>query len=372
MEPRWSGAIRARCTLDHPARLGGRRCGLAGDRARCVCEENGHFGPSFLPDGDHFMYFARSVNPENHAIYVGSLNSKDRKLLLHASSTVRYVLPGYLLFHRAGTLMAQPFDVSRLELNGEAVPIAERVQFSQNFLNPAFAASDDGVLAYRRSSGGAPRTLVWVSRSGTEQALPAPQRAYQAARFSPDGTRLAVQIEEQGNQVWLYELGRETLTRLTFDASQNETPLWTADGKRIVFYSNKEGPLNLFWQMADGSGGFERLTTSANAHAPVSVSPDGALLAFTEAPGATRDIWVLRFSDVKRSPSSRRRRSRRRAVLSGWALDGVCIRRVGRPEIVRVPYPGPGGKWQVSTETGGQEPVWNRNGRDCSIEAATK
>ena len=148
-------------------------------------EENGHFSPSFLPDGNHFVYFARSVKPENNAIYVGSLNSKERKLLLHASSNAQYVPPRYLLFHRAGTLMAQPFDASRLELNGEAVPIAERVQFSANTFKAAFAASDNGVLAYRRSYEGAPRTLVWVSRSGSGASL----YARLSARTSRRGSR---------------------------------------------------------------------------------------------------------------------------------------------------------------------------------------
>jgi Tol biopolymer transport system component len=183
---------------------------------------------------------------------------------------------------------------------------------------------------------------------------------------------VAVQIEEQGNQIWLYELARETLTRLTFDAVQNETPLWMADGKRVVFYSNKEGPLNLFWQMADGSGGFERLTTSTNPHAPVSVSPDGALLAFTEAPGASRDIWVLRLSDRQAQPFLQTP-----AIEGGaqFSPDGRWMAYVsdesGRPEIYVQPYPGPGGKWQVSTERG-QEPVWNRNGQELFYRSGNK
>ena len=336
-------------------------------------EENGHFSPSFLPDGNHFVFFARSVKPENDAIYVGSLSSKERRLLLRATSNVQYVPPRYLLFHRAGTLMVQPFDASRLELSGEAVPIAERVQFGGTVSRGAFAASDNGVLAYRSGYESDPRTLVWVSRNGTEQPLRAPQRAYQQPRLSPDGTRVAVQIEEQGNQIWLYELGRETLTRLTFDASQNETPIWTPDSKRVVFYSNKEGPLNLFWQMADGSGGFERLTTSANAHAPGSVSSDGALLAFTEAPGGSRDIWVLRLSDRTAQPFIQTPAIEGAAQFSP---DGRWMAYVsnesGRPEIYVQPYPGPGGKWQVSTERGGQEPVWNRNGRELFYRSGNR
>ncbi len=104
--------------------------------------------------------------------------------------------------------------------------------------------------------------LVWVSRNGAEQPLAAPPHAYRFPHLSPDGRRVAVAIIEQESQIWLYDLSRETFTRFTFEGNQNYNPVWTPDGKRIAFESNKEGPLNIFWQLADGSGGLERLTTS--------------------------------------------------------------------------------------------------------------
>jgi Tol biopolymer transport system component len=145
--------------------------------------------------------------------------------------------------------------------------------------------------------------LVWVTRNGAEQPVAAPAHAYRAPRLSPDGRRIAVTIEEQEAQVWLYVLSRETLTRLTFEGNSNLNPVWTPDGKRIAFTANKEGPQNLFWQRADGSGGLERLTTSEYVNTPSSRSPDGQLLAFWEVNATTGwDIWLLRLSDHKAQP----------------------------------------------------------------------
>jgi Tol biopolymer transport system component len=334
-------------------------------------QETGHGFPYFLPDGKHFLYFARNRKLESSAIYVGSLDSKERALVLNATSNAAFVPPGHLLFNRQGTLMAQPFDVERLQLTSEAVPIAEGVQF--NAVSATFAASQNGVLAYRSQLGATPRTLAWVGRSGTEQPISAPAHGYQQPRLSPDGRRIALEIEERGSQIWLYDLARETLTRLTFEGTVNSVPVWTPDARRITFYSNKEGPSNLFWQNADGTGGLERLTTSPNAEAPMSWSPDGQLLAFTRFdPANERDMWVLRLADRKAEPFLRT------PFVEGgqqFSPDGRWAAYVsnesGRAEIYVQPYPGPGGKWQISTQ-GGTEPMWNHNGRELFYRSGNK
>src|SRR5206468_9043863 len=159
-----------------------------------------------------------------------------------------------------------------------------------------YSVSATGSLVY--VSGGAAaiqRRLVWVTRTGTEEPLAAPAQAYGYPRLSPDGRRVAVELD---NQIWLYDLSRDTLSRFTFEGTANQSPGWTPDGKRIAFRSNKEGPNNLFWQLADGSGGLERLATSERTQNLTSWSGDGQLLAFFETGGSTqRDIWVLRMSD---------------------------------------------------------------------------
>ncbi len=216
---------------------------------------------------------------------------------------------------------------------------------------------------------GAQNKLVWVSRNGREQPVAAPARSYVFPRLSPDGKRVAAAVsEQQETQVWTYDLEREALTRLTFEGTLNYNPQWTPDGRRIAFYSNRAGPLNLFWQLADGSGGTERLTTSEILHSPASFSPDGRLLAYTESnPTTSYDIWVLRLSDPSAGSGQSRRpqpflRTPFTETAPKFSPDGHWLayasNESSRFEIYVQPYPGPGGKWQVSTE-GGMEPVWN-------------
>jgi eukaryotic-like serine/threonine-protein kinase len=322
-----------------------------------------HGFPDFLPDGKHFLYTAHSRNPENSAIYVGSIDSKETKLLLNANSFALYSPPGYLLFIRAGTLVAQPFDANRLELRGDASPIAEGVQFTPGNGGGAVAVSESGVLAYRVAPANAQTELLWVDRKGGEQPLPTPPHAYRNPRLSPDGQRVAVTIDELGSQEWLLDIGRGTLTRLTFEGSYNGAMAWTPDGKRIAFGTDRAGPRNLFLQVADGSGGAERLTTSNLGDVASSWSPDGQTLCYEEAtPGAGYDLWVFLLGDHKAQPFLQ---TRFNEISPRFSPDGRWIAYAsdesGRYEIYVQPYPGPGGKWQISTE-GGTEPVWARNG----------
>jgi Tol biopolymer transport system component len=183
-----------------------------------------------------------------------------------------------------------------------------------------------------------------------------------------------VGISSQEVQVWLYDLSRETLTRFTFEGNVNSYPSWTPDGKRIAFLSNKEGPLNIFWQLADGSGGLERLTTSDEPQTPNSWSPDGKLLAFNEITPVTGiDVWVLRLSDRKAQPFLQQTPFNESAPR--FSPDGHWLAYVsdesGRYEVYVQPYPGPGGKWQISTD-GGTEPVWNPNGRELFYRSGDK
>jgi Tol biopolymer transport system component/predicted Ser/Thr protein kinase len=326
-------------------------------------QQDFHDWPYFLPDGRHFLYFAHSRNPENSAIYVGSLDSKETKLVLNVASAALYSPPGYLLFVRAGTLLAQPFEADRLELKVDASPIAEGIQFTSSNGGAAVAVSENGVLAYRVAPTNAQTELVWVDRKGGEQPLPAPAHAYRNPRLSPDGQRVAITIDELGSQEWLLDISRGTLTRLTFEGSYNGAIAWTPDGKRIAFGTDRAGARNLFWQLADGSGGAERLAASDRGDIASSWSPDGQTLAYEEAtPGAGYDLWVYRLSDHKAQPFLQ---TRFNEIAPRFSPDGRWIAYAsdesGRYEIYVQPYPGPGGKWQISTE-GGTEPIWAHNG----------
>ena len=301
-----------------------------------------------------------------------------------------YALTGHLVYAQGGTLMAVPFDSQRLAVTGAAVPMVEGVMQSTADGDAQYSFSATGSLAYVPGAAQAAQLrLVWVNRSGVEQPLAAPTHAYVNPRISPDGRRVAVGITEQEKQVWLYDLSRETLTRLTFQGDNNLTPFWTPDGKRIVFISNKEGQRNLFWQLADGSGGLERLIASEDLNIPGAWSPDGRLLAFSDVSGTTGyDLWVLRLGDPSASsgqvPSAASGQVRKAELFlrtpfneaaPQFSPDGNWLAYVsdesGRKEIYVQPYPGPGGKWQISTE-GGVEPLWNRNGRELFYRSGKK
>jgi Tol biopolymer transport system component len=331
--------------------------------------ETFHNWPQFLPDGKAVL-FAAGSNGADSQVAIQSIATGERRNLISGMQP-SYASSGHLIYAQGGTLMAASFDPRRLEIKGAPVPVVEGVAFSVSLASSQYSISDNGSLVY--VSGGAQanqRRMVWVSRNGAEQPLPAPPQAYEIVRVSPDGRRVAVELDEQ---FWLYDLARDALTRFTFEGNRNQNPVWTPDGKRIAFFSTKEGTENPFWQRADGSGGLERLGVSQNVQIPRSWSPDGQLLAFDEInPKTQYDIWVLRMSDRKAQPFLQTLFSEGGARFSP---DGRWLAYVsnesGRPEVYVQPYPGPGGKWQISTE-GGTEPAWNRNGKELFYRAGNK
>jgi len=331
--------------------------------------ETSHRWPQLLPDGNSVLFAAgqATANFANGArIVLQSLATGARRDLVQAATYPRYAPSGHLIYVQAGNLMAVPFDLQRLQITGTAVPVVESVSQIPGAGIAQYSISTTGSLVY--VTGGIQQTqssLVWVSRNGAEQPLLAPPRDYRVPRLSPDGRRITVVIDDQETQVWLYDISRDALSRFTFEGNSNLHQLWTPDNKWIAFQSNKEGPQNLFWQLADGSGGLERLTTSESVHIPASFSPDGKLLALHESSATVPgDIWVLQISDRKLLPFLR-------TPFTEWAPmfspDGRWLAYVsnesGRNEVYVQPYPGPGGKWPISTG-GGIEPRWNPNGRE--------
>jgi serine/threonine-protein kinase len=334
-----------------------------------------HRWPEFLPGGKAVLFAAGTAanNWTNAQVAVQSVGAGERRNLVQGGTQPRYAPPGHLIYAQGGSLMAVPFDPRRLTVTGTAVPVVEGV-LQSIYGEAQYSLSSTGSLVFVPGAAqSAQLRLVWVSRSGAEQPVAAPAHVYRQPRLSPNGRQVAVTIDEQGGQVWLYDLSRETLTRLTFEGNRNTDPAWTPDGKRIAFESNKEGPQNLFMQLADGSGGLERLTTSDYNHFPLSWSPDGQLLAFIEFnPTTGRDIWVLRLGDPSAGSGQVRKaqpflRTPSDETSPQFSPDGRWLayasNESGPYEIYVQPYPGPGGKWQISTE-GGAEPVWNPNGRE--------
>jgi Tol biopolymer transport system component len=336
--------------------------------------ETAHRWPVFLPGGKAFLFvIEKGSGPDELQIAAQRLDTGQRHVVIQGGTFPQCVSEERLVYVHRGTLLAVPFDADKLQVNGTAVAVGEDVRES-GFGAAQFGLSPQGSLVYVSASGGAQaaeRRLMWVNRNGTEQSLAAPARAYSSPRISPDGRRLAVEIDDQ---VWLFDLSRETLTRLTFEGG-NGNPSWTPDGKRIGVQS---GQNILFWQLADGSGGREPLTNSkvtqsADSWSPDSWSPDGQLLAFTERDPATgKDIWVLRLSDRTLQPFLR---TPSNESAPRFSPDGRWLAYVsdesGRYEIYVRPYPGPEGKRQISTE-GGTEPLWNRNGQELFYRGGNK
>jgi eukaryotic-like serine/threonine-protein kinase len=337
--------------------------------------EASHRWPEFLPGGKAVLFAAgqSGIAFSDAQVAVQAVGTGERRNLIQGMYP-RYAPFGHLVYVQGGSLMAVPFDPQRLAVTGTAVPVVEGVLQSTVSGAAQYSFSATGSLIYVPGGNQAAQLrLVWVNRNGAAQPLAAPEHAYVFPRLSPDGRRLAVNIQEQETQVWLYDLSRDTLTRLTFEGNMNLNPAWTPDGKRIVFNSNKEGSQNLFWQLADGSGGLERLTNSEYLHVPMSWSPDGQLVAFFEiTPTTGYDIWVLRMGDRKAQPFLR---TPFNESVPRFSPDGRWLAYVsdesGRWEIYVQPYPGPGGKWQISTE-GGTEPAWNPNGRELFYRSGDK
>jgi serine/threonine-protein kinase len=375
-----------------------------------------HFWPEALPGGANVLFTIQPTGGvEQVQVAVLDLRTGARRVLVRGGSHAQYVAPGYLVYGAAGTLWAVGFDLARLEVVGAPVPVAEDV-VTTGLGGADASVAADGTLVYVPGGVAAVRrTLVWVDRQGREEPLGASPRAYTFPRLSPDGTQVAVSAFDQAQDIWLWDLGRPTLTRLTVDPALDNLPVWTPDGRRLVWASQRAGPLNLYTQAADGTGAVERLTESPNAQRPASITPDGTrVVLFEERPGAGTDLMLLALSGTRpstRSASSgstvspvepstspgraepaeargepigepgRSSTSEVRPLLAtpfserngAVSPDGRWLayesNESGQFEIYVRPFPEvEAGKWPVSAG-GGTRPLWARSGRELFYRA---
>ncbi len=323
--------------------------------------------PEILPRGEAIVFTILTGGAIDEArIEVLVPETGEQKLLVDGGSHAHYVPTGHLVYGQVGTLLAVPFDLDRLEVTGDPVPVQEDVMTKSGGA-ANFAVSGDGSLIYVPGSGtAAPEaTLVWVDREGRATPVTEDRGRWVYPRVAPDGTRVAVTEGPAGSEdVWILDTERGTRTRLTVDEARDLIPVWAPDGTRVAFRSERGGGGNLYWKQADGSSEAQLLLTSDVLKSPTAWSPDGQVLLFYEV-GGPRDIFTLPL-DGDRTPSPWRVTTFDEHGAT-FSPDGRWIvyasDESGRDEVYVQPYPGPGERTTVST-TGGDEPVWSGDGRE--------
>jgi len=328
--------------------------------------EYSHHGPDILPGGKAVLFTIWGGSLEDASIGLANLETGEVKLLLERGTCPRYAHTGHIVYGGAdGSLLAVPFDLKRLEVTGPVISILDDINVTSGG-SADFAFSRNGSLVYLKGFS-SNRTLVLTDRKGNEQSLTREQRVFRAPRFSPDGKRMAVEIfDKRKYDIWVYELEQGPLTRLTFEWN-NLYPVWTPDGRRVAFSSNRAGSYDLYWKQADGSGAAEPLFTAEFSQWEISFSPDGGLLVYREVhPDTGRDIWILPL-EGERKPQPVLQTSFRECTPM-LSPDGRWLAYTsdesGRNEIyVRAISDSGGGRWQVSTG-GGTEPLWSWDGRE--------
>ena len=330
--------------------------------------------PQMLPGSKAVLFTANPANGvyDNANIVVQTLPDGPRKILQRGGTYARYVASGHVVYIHSGTLFAAPFDLDRLEIAGRPVPVLEGVNGNTGTGSANFAVSNNGTFVYL--SGQTPvdeSPILWMDRNGQTTPLRATPANWSNPRFSPDGTKLAVDIAASGvPAVWIYDWSRDTATRLTFGSGASLRPAWTPDSKRLVFTSTRDGGNpNLFWQRADGTGEAQRLTTGPFPELAGSWHPNGKILAYhVNSPQSGNDIMILPLEGDEASgwkpgkpvvfldsPSDE--------LEPKFSPDGRWIayqsNENGQPEIYVRPYPNSTGKWQISTG-GGLNPIWSR------------
>ena len=360
------------------------RVSVAGGEAKqlrpLAVGEDAQRWPEFLPDGKHYLYLSVGNAPYQEGIYAASLDSNDRTFLVGTHTNAAWLQSGQLLFTRGSVLMAQPFEIGSLKLSGEPRPVADRIESGaarDNLPIATFAASPNGVVLWRHDNRSSPSTLQWLDRNGKRLGVVGEIADYSNPALSPDNSKLAVSIRDpqtKTRDIWIFDLVHGGKTRLTFDPADDLDCIWSPDGRRIAFTSDRAGQRNIYWKLADGSGPEELLLGGKVAGQNVQDwSRDGKYLMYFD--DLTPHLYVLpldgdrkpvpfintpfatqlgQFSPNDRWVAYRSQESGRNEVfVQGFNLDPSQ----------------PRGKWQISTD-GGELPRWRDDGKELFFHFA--
>jgi Tol biopolymer transport system component len=333
--------------------------------------------PLFLPDGNHYLYLSVSNRPGQQGIYAASLESSERKFIVATNANAAYVERGELLFMRGDVLMAQPFNLRNLKLEGEPRRVADHVQGMEAkgaIPGAIFSASPNGVLAWRHGSNSSESVLQWLDRSGKRLSVVGEAADFSNPALSPDDRRLAIGLRDpqtKTRDIWIFDLLRGTKSRLTFDPADDLDSIWSPDGTRIAFTSDRLGQRDIYQKLADGSRPEELLLGGKGGQKNVEDwSPDGKYLVYNyQVPPLQVGLYVLPLAgDRKPVPfvntqfiSQQGQFSPNGRWLAYRSLES------GRSEVYvqgfTVDSSRPRGKWLIST-AGGELPRWRRDGKE--------
>jgi serine/threonine protein kinase/Tol biopolymer transport system component len=334
--------------------------------------------PQVLPGSKAVIFTSNTVhtNYDDSDIVVYSVASGQRKTVQRGGYYARYLPSGHMVYMHEGTLFAVPFDLKRLEVTGQPAPILESVVNNVGNAGSQFSVSETGNLVYVGGpAGNRNLSIYWMDRAGKFAPLRETPANYHNPAISPDGKRLALEISDgKRTDVWVYEWERDALTRLTFAGDSNGFPVWTPDGRRIAYSSQeKGGAFNIWWIRADGAGDAQRLTESKRPQVVRSWRPDGKILAFMQLnPDPNYDVMTLPIEgDEKSGWKPGEAKPFVNSVFNeespAFSPDGRWLayasNESGIFEVYVRPFPGPGGKWQVSTGGGGY-PRWSPDGKE--------
>jgi Tol biopolymer transport system component len=337
--------------------------------------ETSHVMPSFLPDGRHFLYRAVTRGATGAGpIYVGTLDSPDRKFLLNATSANVVYSRGHLLFVQDASLMAQPFDDQRLTLMGEAVPVVDQILATGTPPLGVFSVSNGGVLAFQSPYARPVSRLEWITRTGQPASVLSDWGDWGDVELSPDGKRAAATLVDTAfgtRDIWIFDLLRGLQTRLTSDPADDNTPIWDPQSARVIFDSNRKGPLELYEKATSGTSGEKLLLEDSRNKYPACFSPDGRYMLYMVDNGGSSgwDLWTLPlFGDQKPFPFLQ---TPNNEAQGRFSADGRWVAYVsnesGRYEVYITAFPGAGEKWQVSSGgsvTLGGWPRWRHDGKE--------